>query len=179
VSARFARCLAVVLQYEGGFVDNPRDSGGATSMGITRGTLGHWLGRTATVDDVRELTRETAGDIYEAHYWTAVGADRLPAGVDLMAFDCAVNQGVPTAARFLQQAAGVPADGAVGPRTIDAAHAIAPATLINSIGVYRRERYRSLPTFSTFGRGWLRRLDEVTALALADAGVTEAANGAT
>jgi lysozyme family protein len=138
-------------------------------MGITQGTLGHWFGRVATSDDVRGLTRETAGAIYRAQYWHVTGCDQLPAGVDLITFDCAVNQGTGIAGRFLQQASGVSVDGIVGPRTISAATSKPAADVVNSISAYRAERYRGDHNFDHFGKGWLRRLAEVTALALADA----------
>jgi lysozyme family protein len=163
---RFLSCLDVVLGYEGGFVDDPRDPGGATNFGVTRGTLGHWLGRVATVHEVRDLQRETAAEIYRAHFWHVVGCDQLPAGVDLILFDCAVNQGTTFAGRTLQTALGINADGIVGPRTIAAAQSDNPARLIRCISALRRERYVSLPTFDRFGRGWLRRLDTVTAKAI-------------
>lgn len=166
---RFDRCLGVILQAEGGYVDDPRDPGGATNFGITRGTLGHWLGRPATIADVQAMTRETAATIYEHQYWRVTGCDQLPAGVDLMTFDCAVNQGTAIAGRFLQQACGVSVDGIVGPRTIQAAQLKPAASLINSISAYRCARYRADVNFETYGKGWLRRLAEVTALALADA----------
>lgn len=166
---RFTRCLDVILRFEGGFVDDLRDPGGATCMGITRGTLGHWLGRPATVDEVRNLSRDTAADLYRQSFWHAVGCDQLAPGPDLIVFDMAVNQGTVFAGRTLQQALGVEADGIVGSRTIASAQADNPGRLVRCISAIRRERYVSLPTFDHFGRGWLRRLDEVTTLALADA----------
>ena len=38
----FDACLPIILQSEGGFVDNPADPGGATNLGITIGTLSAW-----------------------------------------------------------------------------------------------------------------------------------------
>lgn len=166
---RFDRCLDVVIGFEGGFVCDPRDPAGATNMGITIGTLGQWFGRVATADEVRDLTRETAADIYRGRYWFVDACERLPAGVDLMMFDCAVNQGVSFAARTLQQSVGVSPDGLIGPRTLAAAQSDSASRLVSSISSLRGQRYRSLPTFAVFGKGWLRRLDAVTALALTDA----------
>lgn len=166
---RFDRCLAVVLQAEGGFVNNPRDGGGATNFGVTIAVLSEAMDRPATVDDVRVLTRETAAAIYHRRYWAVTGCDHLPPGVDLLTFDTAVNMGPAVAGRFLQQAAATIADGIVGPQTIAAVQARAPAAIIQSVSAYRGARYRGLNGFDTFGKGWLNRLATVTALALADA----------
>lgn len=168
-SARFDRCMSAVLAFEGGFSEDPRDPGGETKFGITRGTLGHWLGRPASVDDVRTLAPEVAADIYRHQYWSVTGCDQLPAGVDLIVFDSAVNQGTTIAGRLLQQACGVSVDGIVGPRTIAAAKAKPPMQLILSISAYRNERYLGTANFDHFGKGWLRRLDSITASAVNDA----------
>ncbi len=79
----FDRALALVLDLEGGFVDHPRDPGGATNLGITRATLAKARGRPVSVVDVKALTRAEAGTIYRRLYWNAVKADELPPGLDL------------------------------------------------------------------------------------------------
>lgn len=167
---RFADCLPRVLAHEGGFVDDPKDPGGATNLGITLGTLSHWLNHPATVDDVRALTPATVAPIYQTSYWNAAACDRLPAGVDYMVFDLAVNSGPGRAARFLQEAVGVTPDGAIGNQTLTAVAAQQPADIINAISARRETFYRDQPTFLHFGVGWLKRLAEVTTQALADAG---------
>lgn len=151
---RFAACLAEVLRHEGGFVDDPRDAGGATNLGVTLATLSRALGRPAGVAELKALTPDGAAPIYRRLYWGPAGCAQLAAGLDLMAFDTAVNMGVGEARRLLRQAGeGVDAEVA-----------------IRAIGAARAARYRALKAFAVFGAGWLRRLDEVTALALAQAG---------
>jgi lysozyme family protein len=164
---RFDRCLAEVLRLEGGYVDDPRDPGGATKYGVTRAILSEARGRTVSAEDVAVLTPAEAGEIYRRRYWAPVAAAGLPAGVDLAAFDMAVNMGPGTAARLLQAALGVEADGDVGPRTLEAAAARPAADTIRAVSDLRRSRYRALAGFPAFGAGWLRRTDEVEALALA------------
>jgi lysozyme family protein len=163
---RFEACLPVILASEGGFVDDPADPGGATNLGVTRATLSGWLGRAATIAEVEALTPAAAAPIYRARYWNPAHAGDCPAGVDLMVFDEAVNQGVGRALTSLQSALGVAADGAFGPLTQAAIAAADPAGLIRSIAANREAHYRALPTFPRFGRGWLARLARTTALAL-------------
>lgn len=167
---RFERSLDEVLKHEGGYVDNARDPGGATNLGVTLAVAkAHHLDMDGDGDvdkiDVRHLKPRDVRPVYRKSYWLAVGCDSLPAGVDLMVFDLAVNSGVKRAATFLQEAVGAKADGKVGPMTLAAARAIPAGELVLRLRNRRERFYRSLPHFDTFGRGWLRRLSEVNAKA--------------
>ncbi len=177
----FDRALALVLDLEGGFVDHPRDPGGATNLGITPATLANARGRPVSAVDVKALTRAEAGTIYRRLYWNAVKADELPPGLDLAVFDFAVNSGPARAARALQAVLGATRDGRVGPKTIAAAY---PADLPAAIRALTRERLRFLRALSTwpvFGRGWTSRTTrvEAAALAAASAAPLRAASGPT
>jgi lysozyme family protein len=154
----FQTCLPIILKSEGGFVDDPKDPGGATNLGVTLKTLSSWLGRAATVAEVKALKPADVAPIYETRYYNAAHANDCPTGVDLIVFDEAVNQGVGRAIKSLQKCAGVAADGAWGPKTKAAVDAMAPAALIDAIAADREAFYRSLPTFGHFGKGWLSRL---------------------
>ena len=160
--------IASVFKSEGGYVNHPADPGGATNFGITAATLGSHrrLGRHAKPVEVRNLTRREAGEIYRARYWNRVNGDHLPAGIDLATMDGAVNSGVPRGAKWLQRAVGVPADGAVGPQTIAAADAVPSSRTIERMLEDREVFLRRLRHWSTFGRGWMRRLRRVRAEAL-------------
>ncbi|MCA8881184.1 MAG: hypothetical protein KDA73_14785 [Rhodobacteraceae bacterium] len=176
---QFRRCVDLVLGFEGGFSDHPADPGGATNMGITMATLTAWRKKMAepgvavsvTVDDVRNLDRDEAIDIYRANYWNALNCDNLPAGVDLVVFDFGVNAGPVRSAKMLQKVVHVDQDGQVGKITTGAADSIDPAHIINAFDSERMDFYRSLSTFETFGKGWTRRTQEIGSAAL------EMANG--
>lgn len=152
-----APCLAHTMSYEGGWSDNQRDPGGPTNYGITFATL-RAIRKSATVQQLRALTPADAQAIYRTLYYVPVGAELLPAGVDLMAGDMAVNAGVLASARILQQALGLTQDGQVGPVTIRAAAAADPTSLIVATGVLQAAFYRGLSGFTTFGAGWLNRV---------------------
>lgn len=70
----FSECLPVILQSEGGFVNDPKDPGGATNLGVTLKTLSGWLGRTVTVAEVKALKPDDVAPIYQAGYWNTVHA---------------------------------------------------------------------------------------------------------
>jgi lysozyme family protein len=69
--------------------------------------------------------------------------------------------------RLLQQAVGTDVDGEMGPLTLGA---VAKAPIEDTLQAYaevRRQRYRALPHFWRFGRGWLARVDTTLGRALA------------
>jgi lysozyme family protein len=159
----FEDALAVILKWEGGYSNHPQDPGGATNHGITLSTLGQWRGQHVTAEDVQALTIGEAGEIYRAMYWDKSRCGDMPAGVDLMLFDCAVNQGPGAAARLLQDAANTMVDGIIGPNTIRAVTA-RPQEVLIEFAVLRAARYaKGNPTFHL---GWYRRLFDVTRTAL-------------
>ena len=160
-ASTFDHAFDLVIVHEGGFVNHPSDPGGATNLGITRVTLSGWLGRPASVADVRNLTKAAVKPIYRRQYWNVVRADDLPAGLDYAVFDYAVNSGPGRAARDLQRTLGVAADGIIGAMTLDAARKAAEQDEVGLIARYCERRMaflRRLRTFKTFGRGWTRRV---------------------
>ena len=162
---RFNDCLAHVLMNEGGWSDHPADPGGATNHGVTLATYRRYR-PGATKADLRVITTGELRQIYTDGYWTPIRGDDLPAGLDLVAFDAAVNSGVRRGARWLQSALGVVADGKIGPRTVAAAQAADASVAIKKAIQARRAFLTSLPTWKTFGKGWSRRLDHVESTAL-------------
>ncbi|WP_233203887.1 glycoside hydrolase family 108 protein [Novosphingobium sp. HII-3] len=159
----FARALSLILRHEGGFVNHPKDPGGMTNLGVTRKTLEGWRGRAVTEAEMRALTPAAVAPIYRKNYWDAARCDDLHPALALCVFDFAVNAGPGRAVKLLQSIAHVPVDGAIGPQTIAAANKLDPADAARRYSEARRAYYRSLSTFPTFGKGWLRRVDETEA----------------
>lgn len=157
----FDSSLSFVLGFEGGYSNDPRDHGGATNLGITQRTLdaarvAHpgW----ALPADVRGLKHADAARIYRADYWDAIRGDDLSAGVALLAFDCAVNQGPARARKWLQEAAGATPDGDMGPKTMEALREASDCTLIREFALLRAFGYATTGQMLTYGKGWFRRL---------------------
>ena len=165
MSANFAAALKVILHHEGLWSDHPSDPGGCTMKGVTMAVFEKFLGRPATKDELKGITDEQLHAIYHRNYWDRITGDRLPAGVNLCLFDMAVNSGPGRAVKLLQEIVGVPADGGLGPRTLAAVAEQDALSLIRQYSEERRKFYKSLKTFEVFGRGWLRRVDEVEAKA--------------
>lgn len=159
----FEASLAHVLQSEGGYVDHPSDPGGATMKGITIGTYRAWKGRNVTKAELRAISDAEVAALYRKNYWAAVRGDDLPAGLDLVAFDAAVNSGPGRGARWLQEALGVNPDGVIGPKTIAAAKDAHKEAVIDRACSIRLNWLRTLPHWPTFGKGWSRRVEGVRA----------------
>jgi lysozyme family protein len=178
---RFTKCLARVLEHEGGFNDIAADRGGATNFGISLRFLraeaainprvrGLFPAGPIDVEDIRRLTREQAAQIYLWCFWLPMHCDSLPAPVDGAVFDQAVNAGPRAAARLLQQAvncalpAGKPKlleDGQIGARTLSAARVPAPSIIRDWMRQLAADRYKQIvrgnPSQRVFLRGWLAR----------------------
>jgi lysozyme family protein len=169
-------CMPVILRYEGGFSDHPRDPGGRTLEGIIQRVYDGYrerngLPRKALTAAMRGtsswITERDA--IYRKQYWNAIRGDELPAGVDLFVFDCAVNSGPFQAVKWLQRALGnVEVDGHLGESTL-AALALCDDhdLLIADMAARRMGMLKSLKTWSDFGRGWSARVGNVKAIAQA------------
>ena len=155
--------LKHILKWEGGYVNHPSDPGGMTNLGVTKRVWEEWTGKPATEADMRGLTIEMVTPLYKKRFWDAIRGDDLPSGVDLCVFDCAVNAGTGRAARFLQQTVGVVADGAIGPKTLEAVTKMSADEIIEKFCDLREAHFKSLSTFNVFGKGWMRRLDGIEA----------------
>jgi lysozyme family protein len=130
--SHFDAVMAFVLREEGGYVNNPADPGGETKYGISK--------RAHPTVDIAALTVEDAKKIYRRNYWDPLGLDAEKFGPALVIMDCAVNQGVKRAMQFKDKVA------------------TSSAPFIIAFQAERALHYASLPTFATFGRGWMRRL---------------------
>ena len=162
----FDHCFEMLLKHEGGFVNHPKDPGGATNLGVTLATYEQWVGRAVTIDEMKSLTVDDVAPIYRKNYWDAVRGDDLPSGVDWSVLDWSVNSGPGRASRALQRIVGATIDGKIGPKTLQAVMNMDPVKIIDMMYEERQRFYQGLSTFDTFGRGWKRRNKETRQAAL-------------
>jgi len=157
--------FAAVLKHEGGFVNHPKDPGGMTNLGVTKAAWEGYVGKPVDEAFMRKLTPEVVKPFYKTMYWDKIKGDQLPNGVDYAAYDLAVNSGVGRAAKFLQTIAGVTADGVLGPKSMGAIRECNPEQMVDALCDMRLNFLKRLPTFETFGKGWLIRVADVKAKA--------------
>jgi len=158
--------LTTILHHEGGYVNHPKDPGGETNLGVTKRVYEEYGGKK----DMKDLLVADVAPIYIDRYWGKMKCDDLPSGLDLCVFDFGVNAGPGRAAKFLQRMIGTTIDGGIGPNTLAKVNEyVKENTIEETIEKYqtmRQEYYEGLSTFDTFGKGWTRRVEETTKLAL-------------
>ena len=181
---RFDDAFKIVLGFEGGYVNDPADKGGATNYGITYNTLNNakikgWIPFNITIQNIQ---LEHAKIIYKKGYWDVIQADSLPHPLDLIMFDSAVNHGPGAAVKLLQKSLNallryteLKVDGIIGPLTLRAVNdyvglGITPGLhpdssiryLCIDVLLNRVELYSSIVNNNRsqekFLRGWLNRV---------------------
>lgn len=160
-----------ILKWEGGFVNDPVDKGGATNMGVTIGTwrsVGYDKDGDGDidVDDLHLLTREDVIErVLRPHYWNRWRADEIHnQSVANILVDWVWASGA-HGIRRPQRILGVTADGIVGPKTIAAVNSMDAMELHFRI---KNDRIRFIdeickanPLQERFRRGWLNRINEL------------------
>ena len=166
MKVNYDKCLETILHHEGGYVNHPKDPGGETNLGVTKRVYEEFGG----TKDMKELTVEDVAPIYKKGYWDKLKGDDLAGGLDLCVFDFGVNAGPGRAAKYLQTQIGTVADGGIGPNTLakleEYIRENGEHEAVKKYQEMRQKYYESLSTFATFGKGWTRRVDETTKLAL-------------
>jgi len=158
----FESALSEVLLAEGGYVDHPNDRGGPTNFGITQKTLSDFLGRDATVDEVKNLDIDTVRKIYKQNYWDRL---RLSFIIDSrlsdIIFDQAVNRGTRRVAEQIQRVVGVKQDGVIGPLTLKAINNMDSKKMLLNFIKQSQDAYVSIVTHNpsqlVFLSGWIKR----------------------
>ena len=166
MTGNYRNCLELVLKSEGGFVNDSRDSGGMTNLGVTKAVWEEYTGHTVDEKFMRSLTPEQVAPLYEMKYWRTAYCEILPRGLDLLVFSMAVNGGCGRSVKLLQRSLGCVEDGVIGQNTMAKIKESNVEVLINKFSDTRKAFYETLKAFPVFGKGWLARVDKEKAEAL-------------
>jgi len=156
--SKFDEIIEVVLEHEGGYVNDPKDPGGETNFGIAK--------RSNPDVDIKNLTKAEASLIYKTKYWDKNKVESLPEELWHIYFDMCVNMGRSRAVKILQQSAvnrgrNIKVDGGLGPNTIKALKGVE----LERVRAFRVRYYVELvnkkPDLEKFYFGWFRRALEV------------------
>jgi lysozyme family protein len=163
VDSNFNNALQLVLNFEGGYTDDPADHGGATNKGIIQTEYDAYkTSLHSPTQSVKYISDAEVRDIYYKKYWLVASCDKLPVGIDTLQFDAAVNVGPVQAAKFLQRAVGVKDDGVIGNQTLSAINIADPKVLIKKVCLSRINFYIDLVikdvTQLKFLKGWINRV---------------------
>lgn len=165
--------IDATIKVEGGGVNDPADSGGATKYGITE-RVARANGYTGSM---RDLPLQTAHDIYKREYAIKPGFMVFPSEVAAELFDTGVNMGTATATKFLQRAvnalvgSGIAVDGKMGPATRNAVNTYlasrnnAVSILVKALNGLQCVRYIEIvegnATQRRFINGWIGQRVEI------------------
>lgn len=136
----YEKAIEQVFKDEGGYTDNTHDPGGPTNWGITIHDAQAYWKADATAEDVKDMPKSVAEDIYRKHYADAIGYNSLPAGVDYAVLDYAINSGVVHALEVYNSV-----------KMPD------PTFTINALYAQRLQYLQQLHTWPIFGKGWTAR----------------------
>lgn len=152
IQSGFGNAVEVILENEGGYVNDSRDPGGETKYGISA--------RAFPEIDIKNLTKEEAIEIYKREYWDKIKGDKLPKSIALPVFDMAVNAGVKTSAKLLQKIVGVKQDGIIGNITLGAVSSY-KGDINTDFLIERVTYYSKLDNAKIYGVGWVNRAIKV------------------
>lgn len=165
--ARANRLMPFLLKWEGGFVNDPADAGGATMKGVTLATFRKFYGADKTVSDLKAITDAQWLHIFKVGYWDKCRADEINSqSVANALVDWAYNSGVSTAVKKVQALLRITQDGIVGPKTIAEINASNTRTLFEAIKAARIEFVENIvknkPSQAKFLNGWKNRINALT-----------------
>lgn len=129
--ADFKPAIAKVLLIEGGYANDPNDSGGETYKGISRKFWPEWLG-WSSIDTAKLLLNFPNNiksnawinvlviDFYKANFWNKIGGDAISnQSIANQLMDAAVNEGIVPAIKRAQEIVGLPQTGHVTDELIE------------------------------------------------------------
>lgn len=168
--ANFNIAYGLTMGHEGGYANNPLDSGGETYKGIARKHNPQWLG-WMPIDSIKSKYGTKASIIdayarkdlalqnqvqklYKSNYWDTVNLDNVNSqDIANTLFDVSVNMGYSVAARFLQEALNlcnknghsypdILVDGKIGNITLNTLNNKAnEKAIFNTINLLKGEKY--------------------------------------
>ena len=159
--AEFDLYAPFLKRWEGGFVNDPYDPGGATNMGVTLATYRRFYGSGRTVEDLKRIKSWEWKRIMKT-YWDKVWGDRITRqGVAEMVADWHINAGL-AGIKAAQRAVGVDADGIVGRKTLAAFNAPGAFALLKAgRAAYYTNLVNNRPVMGRYLKGWLNRTNAI------------------
>jgi lysozyme family protein len=159
IAITFERIIENVLKSEGGYVNDPNDPGGETNFGIAK--------RFHKSEDIKNMTKKRAIEIYKSHYWEPSKVERLPQEIQYSFFDSVVNCGSKRSVKILQRCCNslsksklpvkLEIDGRIGRKTISASQKVSNKRFKAFRVLYYANLVQRKPQLERYFYGWFRR----------------------
>lgn len=169
------KALKYLYPNEGGYTNDPDDPGGATNFGITIGDLSRHRGHIVTPNDVKNMTRDEAAEIYKEKYWKPLGCNLIEHdGIATAIFDMGVLRGIGVPPKYAQLICNrygnkLTVDGKIGPYTASAINKMDPKVFIKDFEAMCASGFRDIvvrkPRLGKYLKGWLNRSRRLLTLA--------------
>lgn len=189
--ANIDKLIPFILKWEGGFVNDPTDRGGATNKGVTLATYEAYCKRKGyprpTVERLKNIPDAHWREIVKTMFWDKWKADEIHSQkVANILVDWVWGSGI-HGIKKPQALLGVKVDGIVGDKTLSAVNFADPeelfgaiyqervkflnAIVANSVAAYEKKIGRKATeaellkyTQKRFIKGWLNRLQDIKKL---------------
>lgn len=153
-----------IKSWEGGYVNDPDDSGGTTNKGVTLATFCTWYGKDKTAADLAHITDEQWLYIFLNGFWNKMRGDSIKSqSIANIIVDWGWASGPATAAKEIQKIVGTDVDGIIGPKTLTAINTAKQKTLFEKIKTARLEFVDNLvkkrPKDKKYIKGWKARIN--------------------
>ena len=153
------KIFPVVMKWEGGgkLHNVPGDTGGQTVWGIAYNKNKQHFDSLA---DHANTTEEEAAAFAFVEYYLKLSPENLKSNIKLLAFDIAYNMGVSKAIQYIQECAGVTADGVIGSNTKNNMNKVTVDCLQNKRVAYYNALNKQTK-FQKFYKGWMNRANDI------------------
>jgi hypothetical protein len=167
----FYETIPTTLNYEGGYVNDSRDRGGKTNLGITQNFLKTYKNKAGvSINNVENLTNDDAIKLYKAE-WDTYGFGLLDnTNVMKLVHDFSVHSGPYIAITYLQQILNkkghnLTTDGYIGEKTNNAVNSVNENWLKTEIQKHRAQHCDKIvdkhPEQKYFIKGWFNRINDI------------------
>ena len=159
---RIEKLKSFILSWEGGFVNDLRDPGGATNKGVTLATFRSVFGKDKIVKDLKKITDSQWMTIFKTKFWDRYKADSIKdEWITYLLVDWLWTSGPGNAIERVQKFLGLKVDGIVGNVTINKINSFNGKELFIKLWHLREDFIKTRAQYPIYGKGWLRRLNGI------------------
>ena len=159
---RIENLKSFILSWEGGFVNDLRDPGGATNKGVTLATFRSVFGKDKTVKDLKKITDSQWMTVFKTRFWDRYKADDIEdEWITYLLVDWLWTSGPGNAINKVQKFLGLKVDGIVGNVTINKINSFNGKELFIKLWHLRENFIKTRAQYPIYGKGWLRRLNGI------------------